>query len=156
MLPIVFVFRAPLFNLLASILGENNTGIQTNAFMLYAFFVLIYIFCLLFEDRENREQIGYRNLFYAACICQAFSSVSNVAMRVGYYFMIYLVLLFPEVILTKNDQKLEMQKGKTTVKSYNDAIIMYIAVVVFFTCWGLYSLSNSTWAETNPHSFFWQ
>lgn len=154
--PIVYVFRVPLFNIMARLLGENDTATATNAIMLFLFFALIYFFCLLFEDKENKEQIGYRNLFYVACIFQAFSGVSNLAMRVGYYFMIYLALLFPEIIISQDKQILNLEKENIKVKPHSNSTIMYTAVFIFFLCWGIYSISTATWAETNPHSFFWQ
>lgn len=156
LLPLVYVFRVPLFNIMARLLGENDTATATSAFMLFLFFILIYIFCLFFEDKENREQIGYRNLFYVACICQAFSGVSNHAMRVGYYFMVYLALLFPEIIFPKKEQEVELKNSGNEVKIQSNSAIMYTAVFVFFLCFGIYFISTATWAETNPHNFFWQ
>lgn len=156
LLPIVYVFRAPLFNMLAGLLGKDDTATATNAFMLFLFFALIYVFCLLFEDRENKEQIGYRNLFYVACVCQVFSGVSNLAMRVGYYFMIYLALLFPEIIVPKDNQTLELGDENIKIQPHSNSTIMYTAVFAFFLCWGVYSIGTATWAETNPYSFFWK
>ena len=155
-LPFIYIFRVPLFNMMAKLIGEDDTAFSTNAFMLFLFFTLIYIFCLFFEDKENREQIGCRNLFYVACICQIFSGVSHVAMRVGYYFMVYLVLLFPEIIVPKVNEKIERIDDRINRREYNNSVIIYVAVFVFFLCWGIYSISASTWAETNPHYFFWQ
>ena len=158
-LPVVFVFREPLFNIMVRFLGENDKVTATNAFMLFVFFVLIYVFCLLLEDKSNEEQIGCRNLFYMACICQAFSGVSNLAMRVGYYYMIYLVLLFPEIMIpqkAKTQFDSEMISFRQKEKDKNNFLLMYSTILAFFTLWGIYSLSTSTWAETNPHSFFWQ
>lgn len=155
LLPIVYVFRIPIFNVLVSLLGKEETAQATNSFMLLLFFAMIYIFCLVFEE-DDPEQIGYRNLFYVACIFQMFSGINNLAMRFGYYFMVYLVLLFPKVINIQNIE-VKMLKAKTRqLTMHNNSMIMYGAIFMFFLWWGLNSIRTSSWAETYPHYFYWQ
>ena len=156
LLPVLYIFRAPLFNYLAGLIGENDTAIPSNAFGLFVFFVLIYIVCLFFEDVDNQEQIGYRNLFYTACVCQVFSSVSDIAMRMGYYFMVYLILLLPEVTYTRQQKKPEEKSTQQGFMTQNNSVIMNTAFLIFFVLWGINGIRTATWAQTNPHSFFWQ
>lgn len=155
LLLIVYLLRNPLFSLFSRLFKENAQNDENGSFMLFFFFTIIYIFALFFENKLNHVEIGYRNLFYVACICQAFSGVYATAMRVGYYFMIYLILLIPEIIFFKEDSCL-INKKLGTVKMSTDAAILYTAFFVFFLFWGLLQLKTSTWAMTNPHSFFWE
>ena len=93
--------------------------------------------------------MGLRNLFLAACFCQALGNVYNTAIRIGYYYMVSLVVLLPRVI--KNNEKAAYEQRKN-----NSALIMYLAIFVCFTAFGLYSIAHGSWAESNPYSFFWQ
>lgn len=156
LLPVIFIIRLPLFKLLTGLFGMKGQIELNTSFLLFVFFVGIYIACVCLENKSNEKEIGCRNLFYIACICQAFSSVSNIVMRVGYYYMIYLILLLPEIVFSQRiggqiDEK--RKKNKITVK--RDSAIMYIFILFFFIIAGLSSLYNSGWAEAYPHSFFW-
>ncbi len=146
-LPIIFLLRYPLFSVLSKLFKPNAVPDNNSSFTLFIAFILIYIFTIIFGDKTNFNEIGYRNLFYIACFTQALGGVNSIVMRVGYYFMIYLVLLLPEIIA--DAAKSEKHEGN------NDKIIMYGIIFICFASFGLFSLSRSSWAMTNPYRFFW-
>lgn len=138
--PVVFVLRGRLFSLAAGLFG--NYGADNNgAFGLMLLFVLIYVLCCLFVREEDPEQRGLLNIFYLCCICQVFASVSSLALRIGYYFILPLVLLLPRV-LENMERRLR--------------IIAKLAVIVFFVAFGLRCIYISTWSEAYPYYWFWQ
>lgn len=142
LVPIVYFLRYPLFYVLSKFFKENAIPDGNSAITLFLIFSLIYVFLLLLENSSNRKESGYINLFYCACIFQAFGGVYSTAMRVGYYFMIYLTLALPEIISSKS-------------RNSKDRYIIYL---IFFTCFasfGLYSIYNSSWAMAYPYKFFW-
>lgn len=146
-LGIIYAFRAKLFPFLSAFIKENAEVQDTGAFTLYVVFVLIYIVCILFsnQDERCREELnidGFLNLFYIACVVQSFAGLSNIAMRVGYYFAIVLIVLLPNVI-------------KTTSVRGNQMVISGV-VTISFALFGLYSLKNTFWANAVPYYFFWQ
>lgn len=141
LIPMVYVFRVPLFNILSKILKEDASTTDTGAFTLFAVFTLIYVFCIMYTD-ESDEQNGLMNIFLLACCCQAFGGVYYTAMRVGYYFMLSLVLLLPLVL-----KNMKVKENKN----------IYTAIVVIvFAIYGLNSIKNSTWAMAYPYYFFWE
>lgn len=145
MLGVVFLFRYQLFSVFSKLFKENAETTETGAFLLFLIFTAIYIFCFLFKNDELHDHEivdGLLNIFYAACIMQSFSGIHNLAMRAGYYFMIVLVVLLPNIIIT------------TPVK--NNRKIMIGTVVLIFSVYGLYKLRESTWAQAVPYYFFWQ
>ena len=99
---------------------------------------------LIFNKKRNRPG-GYINIFYLACLCQAFSGVYYTAMRIGYYFMIALAVGLPEIL---QDMKSEIDDDRT----YR---IAYGIVMMLFIVYGLYAIRTSNWAMAYPYKFFW-
>ncbi len=141
LIPIVYIFRYPLFNILSTLFKESAVAYDTGAVTLLIVFSLVYIFCMLFMDHGNVEHNGYMNLFMCACLCQVFGNIYDTAMRVGYYFMIVLVLLLPKIIYG--------------MKLYTNRTVSKLAVNACFVAYGLSSIYSSTWAMAYPHIFFW-
>ncbi len=151
--PIVFVFRVPLFLVFGKLFKENVQIENTGAYMLFIVFVLIYIFLIVFNDNceeknaETDRQNGLINLCYIACICQTFSGVYNTALRVGYYFMVYMIIAIPNTLEKFRYIKIRYNSYYTIIKTLIGAI---------FVIYGLYVLKEDSWAMTNPYIFFWE
>lgn len=139
-IPLVYTFRYSIFSIVSKIFRSNATPDSNSAITLFLIFTLIYIFTIFFGN-DSEEVNGYRNIFYLACLCQAFGGVYSIAVRVTYYFMLSLVLLLPEILhrRTKNN------------------IIFTILIGVAFISFGLYSLyvSQWSWAMASPWMPFW-
>ena len=143
-IPVVYILRVPLFNIISRLLKDNAKMEDTGALTLFIIFALIYVGLVILNKKQNRPG-GYINIFYLACLCQAFAGVYYTAMRVGYYFMIALAIGLPEVL---QDMKSERDENK----SYK---IAYGVVVALFIIYGLYAIKTSTWAMACPYKFFW-
>lgn len=141
-IPIIYLLRYPLFNVFSKLFQEKAVATETGAIMLLVFFCLIYIFCMIFMDHDDAEQNGYMNLFLVACACQVFGSVHMLAIRVGYYFMIVLVLLLPLLV--------------RKMKIRNNVRITNVVMSVFFVVYGLHSIYSATWARSYPYHWFWE
>lgn len=141
LIPVVFVLRRPLFLVLSPLLKSEAAMESNHSYTLLLVFFAIYFLCIIFMD-DSKERSGLMNLFFLACVCQAFSDVYSTAMRVGYYFMLALPLLLPATVRgmkLKNDQKL-----------------VTILISACFIVYSLYTLSVSSLAEANPYQFFWE
>ena len=151
-LPVVYIFRTPLFNLLSGIFKEDAVAQENGALTLFLVFVLIYIFLLIIGNQENKMVNGCINLFFMACICQAFGGIYMTAMRVGYYFMIYACIAIPNAIADED--------GGTLRLSSRQKLAVKFVIFAAFLAFGLYTLYSAqkdvTWYETNPYRFFWQ
>ena len=97
---------------------------------------------MLFIDEEDKITNGFLNIFYLAIICMCFSGIYLTAMRVGYYFMVALVIALPNIISRMSDK--------------NSNIISKLSIGTIFIVYGLYAIYTSTWAMANPYLFFWQ
>lgn len=145
---LVYVLRFPLFQLLSRLVKDDAQPDKNNAIVLFLVFFLIYLFCTLFAHYEDREEQGWCNLFLLACLCQAFGGVYSTAVRMGWYFMPYLTLLLPRIIINTEKEQIS--------RTQKDSLVMYVAICVCFGVFGLYSLSKGTWAMSNPYYFFWE
>ena len=141
-IPLVFLFREPLYEVFGRLFKDTIVADKTGAITLFLVFTAIYIYLIMFNKDLDKNQNGMINLFYVACIVQAFGSVSNIAMRVGYYFMPYLAIAVPNSI-TKNKDRQEYQAN-------------YVLVLIAFLLYSMYAIRTSTWAMAYPYYFFWE
>lgn len=113
------------------------------AITLFLVFSAVYVFCV-FGDQEDENVNGLTNLFWMACAIQAMGGVHATVGRVGYYYMVFLVLLLPEVLddIGETDGRQKM--------------IMTMVVAVCFILYGLNALKHGGWAMSYPYHFFWE
>lgn len=140
-LMLVFVFNGPLFTLLSKAFKSNAQIHETGALTFFLIFSLIYIFCFLVAE-ENKKNNGMLNLIFAACFLLSFSGVYPTAMRTSYCFMNILPLLLPATLNNVNNK-------------YFTLSIKFL-VVVCFCLFALNCFYSSSWARSNPYSFFWE
>lgn len=146
-LPLIWIAKIPIFMILARFLKQDAIMDNNGAITLFLVYALVYFFCVFLGDRDNPEINGLANLFYVACCVQAIGGVFSTVMRVGYYFMIYLILLLPELL---QDLK------KTEKMNVNQVELIEKVIFLCFVLFGLYSLRNGDWAESYPYIFFWK
>lgn len=146
-LPVIYLFRNLLFSILSKLFKDNAVPDNNSAVTLFIVFTAVYIFTIIYSNKDDVHEEGLKNLFWLACVCQAFGGVYSIAIRVGYYFMIYLVLLLPKTVANINSKANDDNKTET---------VFYITIMVCFAVFGLYSIRNGTWAMSYPYSFFWQ
>lgn len=141
LIPLIFLFRVQLFGILSLLFKQNAVMDHNGAVNLLILFVGIYAVCSVFVREEDAENNGYLNLFFVCCVTQVFSNIYSTALRVGYYFIPFVILLIPGIIA-------EMEPRLR--------VIARLAVIVFFVAFGLNMLYNSTWAMAYPYYWFWQ
>lgn len=137
----VYVLRVPLFRVFGSLFPSYSAAGGGGSISLFLIFCAIYIFCCVFADPRDERTCGYVNLFLLACICQAFGSISNLAIRVGYYFIMILMVLLPAVL--------------SGMKRSGERKLMNMLIMLCFIYQGLDCLSSTYWAMSNPYLFFW-
>lgn len=147
LIPVVYLLRNDLFEVFSKIFKDDAKIEDTGSYMLFLVFVIIYIFLLLFTNPQNKLSNGCTNLFWFACLVQSFSGVYGLAMRVGYYFMIYFAIAIPEILF---DAK---SSGFYLNQNYKNLIKMLL--VVGFVAYGLYTASETSLIY-QEYSFFWR
>lgn len=141
LLPFIYIFRTPLFLVLSRVLKDEAAPDNNGAVALMLLFLAIYLFCVVFTN-YSKQQTGYINLFYIACICQMFSGIYSTAMRAGYYFMIAAIFALPSIVAgLQND---------------NTRRVCRLAIGCGFILFSFSLLSSDSFAASNPYYFFWE
>lgn len=102
-LAVLVLFRTQIFWLLYSVMlrvfGETEIGVEeTGATSMLMLFAIILAFSYLFLGQTDEETSGQRNILILSVAVQSFALVNRLAMRVNYYYLIFLPLLLPKVI----------------------------------------------------------
>ena len=139
--PIVYVARYQLFSIFSKLFKQNAVPDNNGALNFLIMLVLLTLVCSLFYDEDNIHQNGLMNLLLICTVCQVFGNIYLTAQRIGYYFMISLVLLIPAVV---NNME------------YRLRVIAKVAVIVFFVAFGLYRIYTSTWSMMLPYYWCWE
>lgn len=153
----VFAFNKQIFsfmtNVLSSLFGEKydmpieSTGAIT---MLILFILLLVLSYILPDDQKiDRETIGLRNYLLMVVLLQCFAPVHSLAMRMNYYFILFVPILVPKIL-------------KNTKYHFGD--VAWLAKVVmnwFFLLYYLYTTYVSCQTgisdlRTYPYKFFWE
>ena len=147
----VLIFNKPIFSFLSSI-AERYTNYQgsvtsTGAYTMIVLFAFFAIFSYVIPDEKllDSETIGLRNFLLLALVLQMFAPLNVWAMRMNYYFIIFIPLLIPRII--------ELSSVRWNQFAKWGRIIM----IVFFL---MYFLINSFFRSNNlsvfPYHFFWE
>lgn len=147
---LVFLLKNQLFKVMMILVGWGGTEPDNNgAVNLFLIFYAMYIYTVVFASDDSNLENGTRNLFFVAVCVQAMGGVYTGILRLGYYFIIYAVLLIPEVL-----EHHRLAKNEDAVKNYT---MIYCFIALCFTLNGLRLLQTENWwAMVIPYRFLWQ
>lgn len=141
----VFVFKSFLLKFFVSSVFEKYDSsellVSTGAYTMFFIMLLIYSVSI-FVQRKKEFSVKLNacsNYMLVAVIIQIAASESQVAMRAGYYYFIFIALLLPEIMATFKDKKVR------------DGLV-FITVVM---CVAFYYLTTSS-SALNPYRFYWE
>lgn len=147
----VFVFNQQIFNLLTILLSSftkyegqiNSTGAYSMVILLGMFAVFSYI--VPDEELLDAETIGLRNFLLLSLTLQMFAPLHNIAMRMNYYYIIFIPLLLPKIIEARS------------VRWSQTAIVGRHVMVAFLFLYFFYNAYTGTGNLTVfPYHFFWE
>lgn len=150
LMSVVFLFNGPIFGILSAFLerytkydgGITSTGAYTMLFLFASF--AAFSFIIPDECKIDQEVIGLRNLLLLSLVIQMFAPLHTLAMRMNYYFIIFIPLLIPKIIECRS-------------KRWNQvAIAARHIMVVFFALYFFYNASRGGALHVFPYHFFWE
>lgn len=149
-LTLCFAFNRQIFGALALILEqytEYDTEItMTGAYTMLILFGAFVAFSFLIPDEKkiDEELIGLRNFLLLSFVLQMFAPLHTLSMRMGYYYIIFIPLLLPKIIVCRS-------------KRWNQvAILGRHVMVVFFLLYFFVSASGEGALNVFPYHFFWE
>jgi len=149
-LAVLFVFNRQVFAVL-SIIVERFTRFEsvvsaTGAYTMLILFAVFTAFAFLIpdEDKLDEETIGLRNFLLLALAIQMFAPLHTLAMRMNYYYMIFIPLLIPRVIQYRS-------------KRWNQvALLGRHIMVIFFLVYFFINARGGGNLNIFPYHFFWE
>ena len=154
---IVYVFNKRIFGIaiffLEVIFGEDYSGVlvDTGAYAMLILFVMFAVFSYLIPDEKimDKETLGLRNFLLMAVALQCFVPLNQLAMRLNYYFLVFLPVLIPKII--KYCKPSFKQIGACSNWAMSGYFLVYYLDKLYTSCTtGISSLGNY------PYIFFWQ
>lgn len=147
---VIFLFNDSIFGILSAIMErytKYDGGISsTGAYTMLILFAVLTAFSFIIPDERSidSEVIGLRNFLLFALVLQMFAPLHKLAMRMNYYYIIFIPLLVPKIVACRS-------------KRWNQvAIAARHIMVVFFALYFIYSASRGGALHVFPYHFFWE
>lgn len=147
----VYLLRVSLFATILPFLGEKfeetyGDITETGAIMMLLLLVLLMVFAFLIPDEKklDRETLAMRNFLVISTFLQVFAGVSTIAMRINYYFFLFIPLVIPKVIsIASNNLRF--------IAKFGGAIISVVFIGYYF--YG--AITGADNLELYPYIFYW-
>lgn len=151
---IVFIFNKQIFALATNLIGSDKyttTTSSTGAYTMIFLFAMFAVFSYVIPDEKkmDKETLGLRNFLLLAVLLQCFSPVHSLAMRMNYYYIIFIPMLLPKIITSAKDELKEI------------AYFAKVILILFFVSYYLFNTYNSCQTgisalDTYPYVPFWK
>jgi len=148
----VVLFGKEIFTFLLRFMGERyikryadvtSTGAYTVLILLFVF--ALYAYILPDEKQLDANTLGLRNILLLCVAIQSFAPVNTIAMRMNYYFLIFLPILIPKI-------------AEAAKPNYKKLASMSVVVMnLVFTAWFFYNAYRGGDAlHVFPYIPFWR
>lgn len=146
----VFLFNEQIFFALTYILSRftkyDGVITQTGAYTMLILFTAFSVFSFIIPDEKqmDEETVGLRNFLLFALMLQMFAPLHTIAMRMNYYYIIFIPLLIPRIILCKRERWKQV------------AVTARYVMVAFFAVYFFISLGFGNNLGVFPYHFLWE
>lgn len=146
----IFIFNKPIFMYLSLIMARYTRfegGISsTGAYAVLILLILFAVFAFLIPEEANldEEVIGLRNFLLFSLVLQMFAPLHTLAMRMNYYYIIFIPILIPLVIKHRN------KRWKQVAEVSRHVMVVFFLVYFFYNAYGGETL------DVFPYHFFWE
>lgn len=149
-LSIMWIFNQRIFTVLSAVLlrfTDYDTNIRgTGSITMLLLFVIFTVFSYLIPDESkiDSDTRGMRNYLLLALALQMFAPLHPLAMRMNYYYIIFIPLLIPKIINCRSERFSQV------------AVVARHFMVVFFLAYFFITAPTDNVLHTFPYYFFWQ
>lgn len=150
----VFIFNKQIFMMVTNLIDSDkytSAISSTGAYTMIILFIMFAIFSYVIPDEKmmDKETLGLRNFLLLAVLLQCFSPIHTIAMRMNYYYIIFIPILIPKIITYAKDELKEI------------AYFAKIILTLFFVSYYLFNTYNSCQTgisalDTYPYVPFWK
>ena len=148
----IFIFNEQIFSFLLRFLKDEYVDRyseleMTGAYSILILLILFAVYSFIIPDSEklNPDTIAMRNiLLFAVCI-QCFAPIHTLAMRMNYYFLIFIPILIPKIIKSRKQSLKEI------------TLLSQVVFVAFFTFYFFYeAYTGDDVLSIYPYVPFWK
>lgn len=150
-LGVIFAFNKVIFSSLSFLIAQytkyEGSISSTGAYSMLILFVIFAVFAYLIPEESllDEETIGLRNFLLLSLIIQMFAPLHNLAMRMNYYYIIFIPLLLPKIIEYRSERwKQVAMVGR------------HVMVIFFFLYFFLIKANSGGNLNVFPYHFFWE
>lgn len=150
LLILIFIFNEPIFIVLSLVIEQytrfDASITETDAYMMLILFSAFTVFAFIIPDESklDDETIGLRNFLLIALVVQMFAPLHTLAMRMSYYYIIFIPLLLPKIIEYRS-------------KKWSQIAIMGRRIMIlFFLLYFFMNASRGGNLHVFPYHFFWE
>ena len=154
---VLFLFNKQIFSFIANLAAmisdkyEDIVITQTGAITTFLMFVLFAVFCYMVPDeaKMDKEMFGLRNFLMFSMVIQSFASLHTLAMRMNYYYMIFIPIILAKVVDIPKDRYRQVAKAGSV------AITVLLLAYFIYTTYIGYKTGESA-LSTVPYVAFWE
>ena len=147
-LVLLFIFNKQIFSALLFIFSDIYSGATsaTGAYLTLFLYILFAVFSYVVPDEKKLDDntVGLRNILLLCIVLQMFAMWHSLAMRVKYYFIIFIPLLIPKII------------NRASSRCKGIAVAAKYIMVFFFMLYFFINAPKSNSLDTFPYHFFWE
>lgn len=144
----IYVYNRPIFAFLTAFISDfyEESIYDTGAGRMLALLMIFCIFSFVIPDERKMDEdlIGQRNFLLLATAVQMFAPLNSLAMRMGYYYLIFIPLLIPRIIQNTSARWRQVAE-----------LSKHIMIVYFIANFFITAPENNT-LQMFPYRFFWE
>lgn len=150
-LALMFLLNEQIFAGLAVVIeqyaGYDSSITQTGAYTMLVLFGLFAVFAFLIPDEKllDEETIGLRNYLLFALVLQMFAPLHVLAMRMNYYYIIFIPLLLPRIVECRSERWKQVA-----------VLARHVLIVFFLLYFFLIKANSDNNLHVFPYHFFWE
>lgn len=160
---LLFAFRRQIFSLCLRLIddyyGRYTVIEDTGAYMMLLLLVLlsVFVFSIPDEARIDRETAALRNILLLTVMIQMFASLHPLAMRINYYYLVFVPILIPRLIVCRPQTNRAVRGKRILFLSRRKlALLAKYVMIVFFLVYFFISAPRQNLLDTFPYRFFWE
>lgn len=144
LIPVAYLFKGTIFSYLSTVSGYGyDPYANEGPYVLLAMMIIVLIGGFIQREsliENNRDNLAFYNMSLISVMLGMLTFVNPSALRLAYYYHIYLILFIPEIIKSISDKKLRR--------------IIYAISLIGIILLELRALSSNP--TLVPYMFFWQ
>ena len=144
---LIFIFNRQIFSWVIVLFSDAHDIKlhSTGAYMMLVLFLIFTVISFWFPSNncDDKDLFGLRNYMILALVIQMFASLHPLAMRMGYYFTIFIPILIPKVITSSI---------RWRQVAYVSAVVMSGFFIVYF----FINTPSHNALGIYPYHFYWE